>query len=46
VVRVVGLWLAIVVFFLGFVPALFDRRHRALQDYLAATTVVDELATD
>jgi uncharacterized RDD family membrane protein YckC len=46
VVRVFGLWLAIVPFFLGFVPALFDRRRRALQDYLAATTVVDELALD
>jgi hypothetical protein len=43
VVRVFGLWLAIVPLFLGFVPALFDRRHRALQDFLAATTVVDEL---
>jgi hypothetical protein len=43
VIRVVGLWLAIVPFFLGFAPALFDRRRRALQDYLAATTVVDEL---
>lgn len=46
VVRVVGLWLAIVPFFLGFVPALFDRRRRALPDYLAATTVVDELGSD
>jgi uncharacterized RDD family membrane protein YckC len=46
VVRVVGLWIAIAVLFLGFVPALFDRRHRALQDYLAATTVVDELVVD
>jgi uncharacterized RDD family membrane protein YckC len=46
VVRVVGLWLAVAILFLGFVPALFDRRHRALQDYLAATTVVDRLAND
>jgi uncharacterized RDD family membrane protein YckC len=46
VVRVVGLWVAVAFLLLGFVPALFDRRHRALQDYLAATTVVDELATD
>jgi uncharacterized RDD family membrane protein YckC len=46
VVRVIGLWLAIVTLLLGFVPALFDRRRRALQDYLAATTVVDELALD
>lgn len=43
VIRVVGLWLAVAVLLLGFVPALFDRRRRALQDFLAATTVVDEL---
>jgi len=45
-VRVVGLWLAIALLFLGFLPALFDRRHRALQDYLAATTVEDEFVLD
>jgi uncharacterized RDD family membrane protein YckC len=46
VVRVVGLWVAVALLFLGFVPALFDGKRRALQDYFAATTVVDELADD
>lgn len=46
VVRVVGLWLAIAPFLLGFVPALFDGRRRALQDFLAGTTVVDLTATE
>ena len=46
VVRVVGLWLATALLFLGFVPALFDRERRALQDYLAGTTVVDKLAAE
>jgi len=45
-VRFAGLWLAVLALFLGFVPALFDRRHRALQDFLAATTVVDDLTVD
>jgi uncharacterized RDD family membrane protein YckC len=40
VVRLVGTWLAIVPLFAGFLPVLFDRRRRALQDYLAGTTVV------
>jgi len=39
-VRTFGLVLAIIPCFLGFVPALFDRRRRALQDYLAQTVVV------
>jgi uncharacterized RDD family membrane protein YckC len=39
-VRTIGLALAIVPCFLGFVPALFDRRRRALPDYLAGTAVV------
>ena len=38
--RTVGLALAIVPCFLGFVPALFDSRRRALPDYLAGTVVV------
>jgi uncharacterized RDD family membrane protein YckC len=38
--RTIGLALAIVPCFLGFVPALFDRRRRALPDYLAGTVVV------
>lgn len=39
-VRVVGLILAIIPLGAGFVPALLDRRRRALPDFLAATTVV------
>lgn len=38
--RTVGLAVAIIPCFLGFVPALFDRRRRALPDYLAGTVVV------
>lgn len=38
--RTFGLVLAIAICFLGFVPALFDRRHRALQDFMARTVVV------
>ena len=41
-VRFVGLILAILPLFLGFVPVLFDRRRRALQDYVAGTAVVAE----
>jgi uncharacterized RDD family membrane protein YckC len=37
--RVAGLWLSIVLCFLGFVPVLFDRRRRGLADWLAGTTV-------
>jgi uncharacterized RDD family membrane protein YckC len=40
ILRTVGLALAIIPCFLGFVPALFDRRRRALPDYLASTEVV------
>jgi uncharacterized RDD family membrane protein YckC len=40
IVRFVGLVLAIALLFLGFLPVLFDRRRRALQDYLAGTAVV------
>lgn len=40
VVRTVGLALAVIPCFLGFVPALFDSRRRALPDYLAGTVVV------
>jgi len=38
-VRMVGLVLAIVPFFLGFVPVLFDERRRGLPDFLAGTVV-------
>ena len=40
VVRLVGLGLAIVPLFLGFVPVLVDARRRGLQDYLAGTVVL------
>jgi uncharacterized RDD family membrane protein YckC len=39
-VRTLGLGLAIIPCFLGFLPALFDARRRALPDYLAGTVVV------
>jgi uncharacterized RDD family membrane protein YckC len=39
-VRLVGLALAIIPCFAGFVPVLFDSRRRALQDFLAGTVVV------
>jgi len=38
-VRLVGLLLAIVPLFAGFLPVLFDPRRRALPDYLAGTVV-------
>jgi uncharacterized RDD family membrane protein YckC len=38
-VRLVGLALAIIPLFAGFLPALFDERRRALQDFLAGTVV-------
>ncbi len=45
-VRLVGLWLAITLAFLGFLPALIDDRRRALQDFLSGTEVVyDERTT-
>ena len=45
-VRLVGLALAIVPLFAGFVPVLFDGRRRALQDFLAGTVVVREPEPD
>jgi uncharacterized RDD family membrane protein YckC len=39
-VRTVGLALAIIPCFAGFLPTLFDSRRRALPDYLAGTVVV------
>jgi len=41
-VRLVGLALAIIPCFAGFLPALVDDRRRALQDFLAGTLVVYE----
>jgi uncharacterized RDD family membrane protein YckC len=40
VLRLIGTWLAIVPLFLGFAPVLVDDRRRALQDFIASTTVV------
>ena len=40
IVRLVGLVLAIIPFFAGFLPVLVDDRRRALQDMLARTVVV------
>jgi uncharacterized RDD family membrane protein YckC len=39
-VRLVGLTLAILLLFTGFLPALVDDRRRALQDFLASTLVL------
>jgi uncharacterized RDD family membrane protein YckC len=39
IVRVIGLGLAIVPLFLGFVPVFFDARRRGLHDFLANTVV-------
>jgi len=39
-VRLIGLLLAIVPMFAGFLPVLVDNRRRALQDFLAGTVVV------
>lgn len=41
-VRLVGLILAIIPMFAGFLPVLFDRRRRGLQDFLAGTVVTIE----
>jgi uncharacterized RDD family membrane protein YckC len=40
VVRVIGLALAIVPLFLGFVPVLIDQRRRGLPDFMAGTVVL------
>jgi uncharacterized RDD family membrane protein YckC len=39
-VRLVGLVLAIVPLFAGFIPVLFDERRRGLPDFVARTVVV------
>ena len=39
VVRLIGLVLAIIPLFAGFLPILFDDRRRGLQDYIAGTVV-------
>ena len=40
VVRLIGLALAIIPLFAGFLPVPFDDRRRALQDFLAHTVVL------
>ena len=40
VIRFVGLLVAIVPLFAGFLPVLFDERRRGLHDFLAGTTVL------
>jgi uncharacterized RDD family membrane protein YckC len=44
-VRVVGLVLAIVPLFVGFLPVLFTERRRGLPDFLAGTVVVYDRAS-
>ena len=44
-VRLVGLALAIIPLFAGFLPVLFDRRRRALQDFIARTVVLYDEAS-
>ena len=44
--RLFGLWLAIVPFFAGFLPVPVDGRRRALQDFMAGTVVRSEDAGD
>jgi uncharacterized RDD family membrane protein YckC len=45
--RLIGLALAIIPLFAGFLPVLFDGRRRALQDFVAQTVVVtDDEAPD
>jgi uncharacterized RDD family membrane protein YckC len=39
IVRIIGLGLAIIPLFLGFVPVFFDARRRGLHDFLANTVV-------
>ena len=39
--RFIGLILAIVLLFVGFLPVLFDDRRRGLHDFLSGTVVVD-----
>jgi uncharacterized RDD family membrane protein YckC len=43
-VRFVGLILAIIPLFAGFLPVLFDSRRRGLQDFVSGTVVLDDAA--
>ena len=40
IVRAVGTVIAIVPFFAGYIPVLFDERRRGLPDFMAGTEVV------
>jgi hypothetical protein len=40
IVRLIGLGLAIIPLFAGFLPVLVDDRRRALQDFMARTVVI------
>ena len=42
VVRMIGLILAIVPLFAGFIPVLFTERRRGLPDFLARTVVIHD----
>ncbi len=44
--RFAGLVVAVIPFFAGFLPILFDGRRRALQDFVAGTVVVDDSPAD
>jgi uncharacterized RDD family membrane protein YckC len=46
VVRLAGLVLSIAVLFLGFLPAVFDRKRRGVHDMLAGTVVVRTAGAD
>ena len=39
-IRVIGLAIAVMLLFTGFLPALVDGRRRALEDFMAGTTVM------
>ena len=40
IVRALATWIAIIPFFAGYLPVLFDRRRRGLPDFVAGTEVV------
>jgi uncharacterized RDD family membrane protein YckC len=40
IVRLIGLLVSIAIFFLGFVPVLFDEQRRGLADFVAGTRIV------
>jgi hypothetical protein len=46
ILRYVGLVLATIPLFAGFVPVLFDDRRRAVQDWLARSVVVAAVSSE